>query len=234
MSQKPSPDIYRELAEFDSSSVANAVETFGQRLRNVGFSGAGITPRNVLSPPMVGAALTLKVRSADPPMKPGFYLEQEDWWERIPDADAPRVLVIEDVDTQPGRGALVGPAHACILKALGFTGVVTTGALRGERKFAEIGLSAYSGNLSPSHAYCHVLEVGMPVTVAGVRIETGDVIHGDQDGIVSIPPGLAPDVPEAARRFMERERRICAFCSGPGFSREKLRPLIQAEARRLP
>ncbi len=232
MRQKPYSDIYRELAEFDSSSIANAVETFGQRLRNVGFSGSGITPRNVLASPMVGVALTLKVRSADPPMKPGFYLEQADWWERIPDDEAPRVLVIEDVDAHPGRGALVGPAHACILKALGFTGVVTTGALRGQRKFAEIGLGAYSGNLSPSHAYCHVLEVGTPVTVAGVRIETGELIHGDQDGIVCIPPGLVPDVPHAARHFMERERRICAFCSGPGFSREKLRPMIQANAGR--
>jgi 4-hydroxy-4-methyl-2-oxoglutarate aldolase len=229
MTPKSDPEIFRDLAAFDSSSVANALETFGFRLRNVGFSGAGITPRAVNRLPMVGTALTLRVRSSEPPMKPGFYLGQADWWEQIEAAAFPRVLVIEDTDAHPGRGALVGPVHACILKALGFAGVVTTGAVRGTAKFGEIGLGAYSGNVSPSHAYCHVIEMGGPVTVAGVQIETGEIIHGDQDGIVSIPAELAPRIPDAARRFMKRERSICEFCARPGFSPERLRDLIHAE-----
>jgi 4-hydroxy-4-methyl-2-oxoglutarate aldolase len=229
MTPKADSEIFRDLAAFDSSSIANALETFGFRLRNVGFSGAGITPRAVLRLPMVGTALTLKVRSSEPPMKPGFYLGQADWWEQIGTAAFPRVLVIEDTDAHPGRGALVGPVHACILKALGFAGVVTTGAVRGSAKFAEIGLGAYSGNVSPSHAYCHVIEMGGPVTVAGVQIETGEIIHGDHDGIVSIPADLAPRIPDAAGRFMKRERSVCEFCARPGFSPARLRDLVHAE-----
>jgi regulator of RNase E activity RraA len=230
MTKKLPLDVFRELAMFDSSSIANAMETFGVRLRNIGFTGPGITPRTPFEAPMVGVALTLKVRSSDPPMKPAFYLEQKDWWERIEAAPFPRVLVIEDVDAHPGRGALVGPAHGCIVRALGFAGVVTTGAVRGIRKFTEIGLSAYSGNVSPSHAYCHVLEMGEPVVVAGMRIETGEIIHGDQDGIVSIPAGLAEGLPGATKRFVERERAICTFCGSPGFSAERLRALIRADS----
>jgi regulator of RNase E activity RraA len=229
MTPKTESEIFRELIAFDSSSIANAVETFGFRLRNVGFSSAGITPRTALRFPMVGTALTLKVRSANPPMKPGFYLGQADWWERIEAAAFPRVLVIEDTDAHPGRGALVGPVHACILKALGFAGVVTTGAVRGTSRFEEIGMAAYSGNVSPSHAYCHVIEMGSPVTVAGVQIETGEIIHGDHDGIVSFPAELAPKISDTARRFMERERSICEFCARPGFSPARLRDAVRAE-----
>lgn len=224
--------LFRALGTFDSCTIANAVDAQRVRLQNVGFTGPGIVCRTKVLPAMVGIALTLKVRSAEPPMKPAFYLGGADWWERLEDAPFPRVLVIEDIDAHPGRGSLVGPVHACIVKALGFVGVVTSGAVRGSRKFAEIGLHAFSGNVTPSHAFCHVVEMGTPVTVAGLTIETGEVIHGDRDGIVSIPADLADRIPEAARRCAERDRSICAFCSAKGFTREKLKGAIGADTSR--
>jgi regulator of RNase E activity RraA len=224
--------MFRDLEEFDSCSIASAVDTLRVRLSNEGFTGSGVWCRTQALPPMVGVALTLKVRSSDPSMKPAFYLELPDWWEKIEDGPFPRVLVIEDTDSQPGRGSLVGPVHACIIKALGFVGVVTTGAVRGSRKFAEIGLHAFSGNVSPAHAFCHVVEMGGPVTVAGARIATGDIIHGDHDGIVSIPADMAGRVPDAAKRVVERELAICQYCNGRGFSREKLRGVIRADPSR--
>lgn len=215
-----------------SSSVANAIETFGVRLRNVGFSGPGIAPRTKLSAPMVGVAVTLKVRSADPSTKPSFYLEQKDWWELLENSPLPKVLVIEDSDAHPGRGALVGPAHGCIVKALGYRGVVTNGSVRGTRKLELIGLNVYSASVSPSHGYSHVLDIGKPVTVAGVQIENGEVIHGDQDGIVTIPADLLDRVAGEARRFMEREAEICGFCASPNFSVEGLRAMSRARSSR--
>lgn len=227
-----SPDLpsrlFSDLASFDSCSIANAVDSFGVRLQNEGFTGPGIACRTGSLPPMVGLAFTLKVRSSDPSMKPAFYLDRPDWWEHIEDAAFPRVLVIQDMDAHPGRGSLVGPVHACIVKALGFVGVVTTGAIRGTRKFAEIGLHAFSGNVSPSHAFCHVVEMGCPIDVAGVRIGTGDLIHGDHDGIVKIPGDLAEKIPDAARSVEERERAICEYCDNRGFSRKKLKGVIGA------
>jgi 4-hydroxy-4-methyl-2-oxoglutarate aldolase len=224
--------VFRELEGFDSCSIANAVDTFKVRLPNEGFTGSGIICRTEGLPPMVGVAFTMKVRSADPSMKPAYYLEQPDWWERIEDAPAPRVLVIEDADANPGRGSLVGPVHACILKALGFVGVVTSGAVRGTRRFAEIGLHAFSGNVSPSHAFSHVVEIGGPVQIAGMKIVTGEIVHGDRDGLVGIPADLADKVLEAARCVTERERKVCEYCKSRGFSRAKLRETISADTSR--
>jgi regulator of RNase E activity RraA len=228
----PSPTLFTELGAFDSCSIANAVDSFRVRLQNVGFTGPGLACRTTDLQSMVGVAVTLKVRSADPSMKPAFYLARSDWWEQIEPAPYPRVLVIQDTDAHPGRGSLVGPVHACIVKAMGFVGVVTTGAVRGTRKFAEIGLHAFSGNVSPSHAYCHVIEMGKPVEVAGVTISTGDIVHGDRDGIVTVPPELAEKVPVAARQVLERERTVYEYCKGHAFSREKLRSVISADSSR--
>ena len=226
------PQLLRELGEFDTCTIANAVDTLRVRLPNEGFTGPGITCRTKALPPMLGVAVTLKIRSSDPSMMPAFYLERPDWWEKMEDAPFPRVLVIEDVDAHPGRGSLVGPVHGCIIKALGFVGVVTTGAIRGSRQFSEIGLHAFSGNVSPAHAFGHVIEMGGPVRVAGAQITPGEIIHGDHDGIVSIPAEIAGKVPDAATRVVERERAICEYCGSRGFSREKLRGVIGADPSR--
>jgi 4-hydroxy-4-methyl-2-oxoglutarate aldolase len=224
--------IFGRLGKFDSCSIANAVDSLRVRLMNEGFSGPGVTCRTPLLSPMVGRALTLKVRSSEPPMKRTFYLDQPDWWERIEPASFPRILVIEDTDTHPGRGSLVGPVHACILKAMGFVGVVATGAVRGTDVFEEIGMHAFSGNTSPSHSYCHVVELGGPVEVVGVHIATGDIIHGDLNGIVNIPEEIAGKVPDLAEQFRERERRVCKFCGSRDFSPTMLRRIIGADSSR--
>jgi 4-hydroxy-4-methyl-2-oxoglutarate aldolase len=231
MKDLPDETLIAQLRNLDSCSVANAVDSFGVRLLNDGFSGPGITCRIPHLPSMVGTAVTLKVRTAEPPMKRSFYLEQPDWWERLDSASGPRVLVIEDVDAHPGRGSLVGPVHACILKAMGFVGVITSGAVRGLKQFEQLGLPAFSGNVSPSHAYGHVIEMGKSVEIAGFRVSAGDVIHGDLDGVVNIPAAVLGRIPAAAEQFKERERRVCRFCNDPQFSPAMLRRVIEAAGR---
>jgi 4-hydroxy-4-methyl-2-oxoglutarate aldolase len=226
MNKNTPQKIFRDLAKLDSYAVADAIDSLRVRLSNEGSSGPGITCRTPSLAPMAGVAVTVRVRASDPPMKPAFYLEHPDWWESLEEAGYPRVLVIEDMDARPGRGSLVGPVHACIIRALGFVGVVTTGAIRGTQRFVDVGLHAFSGNLSPSHGYSHVVEMGKPVTVAGVAVRTGDLVHGDRDGVVCLPADLSERIPDAVARAMVRERAICEFCASAKFSREKLRGVI--------
>jgi 4-hydroxy-4-methyl-2-oxoglutarate aldolase len=234
MNNPVTPETLRRLAEFDTCTVANAVESFAVRLRNVGFSNSTLSCRMPQMPAMVGQAVTLRVRSSEPSMKAAFYLDQSDWWERldIQPGGPPRVLVIEDVDSHPGRGALVGSVHACILKALGCVGVVTNGAVRALETFEDIGLQAFSVGVSPSHAYGHVVVAGVPVEVAGLRIEPGEIVHGDRHGVVTIPSDLAARLPEVAGRLRDREKRMCQFCASAGFSTSALRRLIEGDAGR--
>jgi 4-hydroxy-4-methyl-2-oxoglutarate aldolase len=226
-------EMLRRLGEFDTCTVANAIEAFRVRLRNEGFSDSSIACRTPKMPVMVGQAVTLRVRSSEPSMKEGYYPDLPGWWERLESEPGGlhRVLVIEDIDHHPGRGALVGTIHACIIKALGCVGVVTNGSIRGLERFEHYGLHAFSAGVSPSHAFGHVVAAGVPVTVGGMCINPGDILHGDRHGIVMVPAEVAPKLPDVAMRFRAQETRLCDFCASSGFSPTALRRLIETQTR---
>jgi regulator of RNase E activity RraA len=77
-----------------------------------------------------------------------------------------------------------------------------------------------------SHAYVHLVEVGTPVTVGGLTVRPGDLLHGDQHGVISIPLEIARDIPKAAAQIEAYERRIIDFARSPECSAEGLRKLF--------
>lgn len=221
-----STDILNRLAEFDSCSIADAIETFAVRLRNEGFNDPTLRCFFPQFAPMLGLAFTFKVRSSEPPMKPDFYLDRMPW-ANLDASPLPKVIVIQDVDAKPGRGALVGKTQAPILKALGCCGVITNGAIRGVQQFQRLRISAFARNLSVSHAYVHLIEAGTPVDIAGVHINPGDLIHGDANGIVNIPLELATRIPDVAEKLLARELEVSRFCQSDEFSLAELEKIVQ-------
>ncbi len=122
--------------------------------------------------------------------------------------------------------------HACIHHALGCVGVVTNGAVRGLDQFESLGLRAFAGSVSASHAYGHVVAAGGPIEVAGLRIASGEILHGDRHGIVTVPAEVADRLPATAAHLRAREQRTCRFCSSAGFSPSTLRRFIAADSKR--
>lgn len=228
------PQVSKEAFDFlsthDTCSVANAIESFEIRLRNEGFNGATLLCRFPAMPPLVGYATTMRVHACSPPPKGRSYYDRTDWWQVMEALPVPHVLVIEDVDGRPGTGAFVGEVHASILKALGCVGAVTNGAVRDLAAIERLGFSLFSGSVSVSHAYVHVVEVGTPVTVAGLEIRQGDLLHGDQHGLVSVPLAIADQLPSASAGLRRKEAVITAFCRSKDFSLEGLHRLLEGDA----
>ena len=90
--------LIKGLRRLDSSTVANAVETFEVRLPNTGFADSRIHCLFPDFPPMVGYAATARIRTADPPMEGHTYIERKDWLSHILAIPEPRVVVLEDMD----------------------------------------------------------------------------------------------------------------------------------------
>lgn len=221
-----SGEVLLALSLFDTCSIANAIETFGLRLHNEGFTNADIRSFTPQLPPMVGYAETLRVRSSTPPPEKHVYFDRTDWWLKIVHDPGPRVLVIQDVDSHVGVGAFIGSIHSEIFKAMGCVGAITNGAVRDVPDVAKNGFHLFAGNVSPSHAYIHVIEYGEPVEVAGLRIRPGDLLHGDQHGVVNIPREIAEKIPDTATHLKERETRILNFCRSDQFTVNELREII--------
>jgi regulator of RNase E activity RraA len=222
------PATLEELRHLDSSSVANAIETFGVRLRNAGFADSSVHCIFEDFPPLVGYAATIRIRTSEPPMEGDSYYYRLDWLDHLLSVPAPRVLVVQDLDPHHGLGSFVGDVHANILRAVGCVGVVTNGAVRDVEAARAIKFQMFAGNLSVSHAFAHVFDFGGPVQVGQMQVRPGDLLHGDWHGVQTVPIEIAQKIPAVAHRMNSEERAIIEFCQSGAFTLEKLRADVAA------
>ena len=103
-----------------------------------------------------------------------------------PRAPAPTIVVIEDLDPEPGFGAFWGEVNTTIHKGLGVLGCITNGSIR-DLDMIATDFQLLAGCVGPSHAWVHVEAIDLEVEVHGMRVRPGDLIHADQHGAVVVP-----------------------------------------------
>ena len=217
-----SSEQINQLRSFNTCVISDAIETFGVRLRNEGFATAGFRCLFKNFPPLVGYAATCKIRSAHPPIVGSRYVERIDWWKHITSVPPPRVVVMQDIDQEPGTGAFLGVVHVNILKAMGCVGAVTNGAARELNDIEASGFQVFAGRLAISRAYVHIVEFGSLVEVGGLKIQPGDLIHGDRHGIINVPKDLAAQLPEVAAKISQQKQQVIELSQKSGASFEEL------------
>jgi len=215
-------DLFEQLKCLDTCSASNAIEQFNVRTRNEGFVSGAVRCRFPHLPPMLGYAATARVRTSSTPVRGRPYYDRMDFWTFLTSVPEPRVLVLQDVDPNPGLGALVGEIHATIAQALRCTGCVTNGAVRDLAPVEALGFSMFSRRLSVSHAYAHIVDFGNPVEIGGLPFQPGDLVHGDRNGVHIIPREVADAVPQVARKLQQREDELTSFCRSDAFSLQEL------------
>lgn len=220
------PETLQALQALDTCTVANAIETFDVRLRNEGYADSSIRCLSGCDSPVVGHAVTARIRCSSLPVTGGTFVDRTDWWDHLLTIPGPRIVVIEDVDEKPGTGAFIGEVHAAILKALGCVAAVTNGSVRDLPAISGSGFRLFANHVSVSHAYVHVVEFGGPVRVGGLEINPGDLLHADVHGVLSVPLGIAADIPRAAEKVIERERKVLDLCKAGNVTVEKLRDAV--------
>jgi regulator of RNase E activity RraA len=220
------PQEVNALRKITSPSVANAIETFKVRPRDEGNLSSEIRALFPDMGPMVGYAVTALVRAERGPID-GHRASLFGWWDFVQSISAPRVIVVHDLDDPRGQGAQWGEVQANIHRALGCVGTVTDGSVRDLDEVRALGFQFCATHVSVSHANIHMVDFGIPVKVGGVWIKPGDLIHGDQHGVVTIPHEVATRIPDAIARVEADERRIIAVCQSPDFSADRLRALYQ-------
>ena len=216
------------LRQIDTCTVANAVETFNLRLRNTGFTDGRIRCVFPDAPPLAGYAVTARLRSGEPPMKGGTFHDRTDFWNSVLNVPSPRILVLEDMDDPPGRGAFIGDVHAAILKALGCIAYLTNGAVRDLPAVRAMGFQMFAGSIVTSHAYAHIFEIGAPIRVGGMEVHPGDLLHGDHHGVLTVPATIAREVPRVAADLRREEQKVIEFCKSSSFSVAKLSDVMKS------
>jgi len=222
-----------ELRTIDTPTVCNALEVLVATRRGYGFTTEQLVCTRPELPPMVGIARTATIRSAHPSdlgAAPARQLS-DDYYTYIDDGPKPSVIVMQDIDANRGYGSFWGEVNSSIHLGFGCIGLVTDGGVRDLPDIAA-GFQMLADRVIPSHAYVHVVDFARPVTVAGMRVRDGDLIHADQHGAVVIPHEIAADVKGAALQIIRRERVIIEAARQPGFNIDALR-VAQGRAAEL-
>jgi 4-hydroxy-4-methyl-2-oxoglutarate aldolase len=221
MSQPLGPDALARLRTYTTPTLANAIETFNIRPRTSGFTAGRVRCMFPDLGPMVGNAVTATCRaSAAPP--PEAAARRAALWRAIEAVPAPRIVVLQDLDDPCGVGAFWGEVQSTIHHALGCVGTVTNGSVRDLDEVRALGFHFFAGSVAVSHAYVHLTGIGEPVDIDGLPVRTGDLLHGDQHGVLSIPHDVAGRLDDAVERVNQSEQEILAYCRRADFTREGL------------
>ena len=163
--------------------------------------------------PLAGTAVTVRTRPGD-----NFTIHRAFDFCRPGD-----VLVIDGAGdlTQ----ALVGEIMASYAESLGVTGMVIDGAIRDVGSIRGKDFPVYARGVTHRGPYkSGPGEINLPVSVGGMVVHPGDIIVGDEDGVLAIPPADAPAVMQAARLQGEREAASLRAIAEGQFDRAWVEP----------
>jgi regulator of RNase E activity RraA len=132
------------------------------------------------------------------------------------------VMVLEDGADYAGIGGLMATA----MKYRGFAGAIIDGSVRDTPQIRKIQFPVFSRGVVPSTTINHYRFAGVnvPVTCAGVKVNAGDIITADEDGVVVVPRARATDVLKKAQELDNTEHTMLPFI-------EKFRSIKEAVAK---
>jgi regulator of RNase E activity RraA len=212
-------DQINALANWDTPALSNALDALRLRPFNTGYTDGSVhritSGGLIASPVMAGRAVTARMVAREPgeDCVPVSQLHKA-----ISDMDGPVVVVIEDLDQPPGAGAFLGEVNGSLLAALRVTGLITNGRVRDVGDLRRLPYPVYAAGLCVARANMRLTEVGAPVTVASLTVEPGDILHGDEHGVLRIPPEALPSILPQAALIREDEQKVVSWSKSAGFS----------------
>ena len=221
-------ELTEEQLEFlrgvDSPTIANAIEPFKVRDRAEGYLGGSIRCMFPDLGVMVGQALTVTMtnRFGPPPTRAGWWRMYEEL-EKMP---RPSVVVVQDVSGQPTRCAYFGEIMATLAKRLGAVGIVTDGGVRDLDEVRAMGMHYFAPYAVVSHGNFEIVDVGGRITLDGQEIRTGDLLHGDANGIVIVPPEVLKDLAAEVEKIRYREAGFLKYINGPEFDLDDYKGMV--------
>jgi regulator of RNase E activity RraA len=206
------------LQSIDTPTVCNLVEIVAPERRGHGYTVTHLHCPFPDLPPIVGYAKTVTFKAKDkvPLGEAGYMQKRLDYLDYVGGAPQPSIMVMEDLDGEyVGYGAFWGEVQSNVHKALGALGVVTNGSIRDIPMIAP-GFQMLAGSIVPSHAYVHVVDYGIGVTVAGMTVQSGDLIHADRHGAIVVPADKIDAMKAALEGLSAREAKIIAAAKAGG------------------
>jgi regulator of RNase E activity RraA len=227
------------LRRYDTPTICNVVELFDRRPRTAGYMNNKIQACYPKLPPTVGYASTATFRSALPPRAGSVYSGLADQVASFAELAGPAVVVFQDLD-DPVAAATFGEVMCTTYKAFGAAGLITSGTGRDLDQVEALNFPCFTAGTMCAHGYCQIVQIGVPVHVGGVAVHPGDLLHGDRNGVTTIPNEIAKAVAHACAEYMAAEAVVLDYLKagkldpqGYAAARNECRDRIEALGRKL-
>lgn len=221
------------LRAFDTPTICNALEIVAPERRLYGYTVEPLVCPYPDLKPMVGYARTGTVRATEPSsMAPADQRKhRQDWYEYVAKGGpTPSIIVLHDLDgARAGYGSFWGEVNTHIHRGLGAAGVVTDGSIRDIDMNAP-GFQMLAKCIMPSHAWIHNVGIGVDVSICGMAVKSGDLVHADRHGAVVIPHAVARKIVGACDLLARREAVLIEASKKPDFSFEILKKAMADSA----
>lgn len=216
-------DLLIALRSVDTPTVCNAIEVVHGQRGFARFTRGTMQHSRPGDPPIVGFARTAKIAGAVPSAEDPATLRARrmDYFRSMAAGPTPSAAVVEDTDFPHCIAGWWGEVHVAVHKGLGLAGAVTNGVVR-DLDVLDEGFPVLAGSVGVSHGFVHVVEIGTPVTICGLEVAQGELIHADRHGALVIPPDVIADLAGAIQTVVGNEAIVLGPARDPDFTIEKL------------
>jgi len=209
-------DLFAELRKIDTPTITNVVATYPKNPLCLGlynpwtenwYTDTSIRCMYPELGPIVGYAVTCVYGMPDP-----NYSGRLSFMDVVDALDAmkkPTILVIQQKwpDNLMKKAGLAGEMMVSSMMAVGCVGLLSNGPSRDVDAIRKLKFQYMLGGVTAGHGEQAVHAVSVPVTVGGMDVAPGDLIHMDENGAVKFPPHHAPAIVKNAKAMLDDEAR---------------------------
>jgi 4-hydroxy-4-methyl-2-oxoglutarate aldolase len=214
--------LIESLRDVDTPTVSNAIELLKLRPKEEGFAPLELRCLFPELGRMCGYAVTAHVETV---RQTASKEEQRfiELFEATSRSAKPAVIALQEIGDRTNFAAHSGEVMTTIFKQLGAIGLVSDSGVRDLAEVRAMGFHYFARGAVASHANFRIARVGMPVEILGFPIQPGDLLHGDENGLIQIPRGAFGGLLEAVASVRSRERKLMEFVRTPGFEPGELK-----------
>ncbi|QVL30046.1 RraA family protein [Telmatocola sphagniphila] len=202
--------VLSALRKYDTPTICNVLELLEVRPRTAGYMDARIQACFPKLPPMVGFATTATFRSAAPARAGDVYSGLDRQVELLSQIPGPKVVVFQDLD-DPSMAATFGEVMCTTYQSFGCVGLITSGTGRDLDQVEVLNFPCFTTGTICSHGYCQIVDLQTIVRIGGVTIYPGDLLHGDRNGVTTIPTSVAHLVVAGCSGLAEAEAVVLNY-----------------------
>ena len=216
-------DLLVLLREVDTPTVCNAIEVVHGKRGFDRFTKGTMQHSKPGDPPIVGFARTAKIAGLVPSIEDPAVIRARrmDYFRSMAGGASPSAAVIEDTDYPACIAGWWGEVHVAVHKGLGLAGAITNGVMR-DLDVIDEGFPVLAGSTGVSHGFVRVVEIGTPVTLFGLTVAQGELIHADRHGALVIPSDVLPQLKAAIDTVIFNEAIVLEPAREKGFNIDKL------------